>query len=168
MNLYPFPPCIPYQGICPYRGLSIRNMSNQVFVHPGHCQPDKWPNLGPIRLSFGCKLYGKHYLPTPLGVAATFSYHPKNLQQNRTWPTLPLLHYNHGGAGELLLEESMVRVRRAAQRSGLPRYIIMSCNIIRGRGEIFRHIVWQLDIEDLSFIKAVSNVWCPFLVLLPF
>ena len=52
----------------------------------------------------------------------------------------------------------MVRVRRAAQRSGLPRYIIMSCNIIRGRGEIIRHIVWQLDIEDLSFIKAVSNV----------
>ena len=26
----------------------------------------------------------------------------------------------------------------------------------------------SIDIEDLSFIKTVSNVWCPFLVLLPF
>ena len=36
----------------------------------------------------------------------------------------------------------MVRVRRAVQRTGLPKYILMSCNIIRGRGEIFWHMVW--------------------------
>ena len=35
------------------------------------------------------------------------------------------------------------------------KHILMSCNIIRGRGEYSWY--GSVDIEDLSFIKAVSN-----------
>ena len=54
----------------------------------------------------------------------------------------------------LLQEESMVRVRRAVQRTGMPQYILMNCNIIREG----RKYSGSIDIEDVSFIKAVSNV----------
>ena len=41
-----------------------------------------------------------------------------------------LLHPIYGGVGTVLNEESMVRVRR----NRAVKYIIMTCNIVRGRG----------------------------------
>ena len=52
----------------------------------------------------------------------------------------------------------MARVRRAVQRTWLPKYILMSCKITRGRGKYSGIWYGSIDKEDLSVIMAVSNV----------
>ena len=52
----------------------------------------------------------------------------------------------------------MVRVRREVHRTGLTNYILMSRNISGGGGKYSGIWYGSIDIEDLLFMKAVSNV----------